>query len=199
MKARLVWTTALIAAAAAVWSAESLKPPVPTKPKLALSIKPQHVADALRAVIMADREVYTRLAAAHDVALLPGNGSTTTRSPEMKPLPSPCELLRLGSQAVAAKGVEFSYVLRSLQPLQSRNTPETDAEVKGLQFVSTRPDLTYQTEELLGGRWYYTAVYPDTAVSESCIACHRQGRATGPELRTGDVLGALVVRIALEL
>src|SRR6516165_5767930 len=44
-------------------SGEPQKTPTPTKPKLAISIKPQHVADALRAVILSDREIYTQVAA----------------------------------------------------------------------------------------------------------------------------------------
>jgi hypothetical protein len=171
-------------------SSAELTKPAPTKPKLALALKPQHMTDALRAVILSDREVYTHVSA--------NQPSSSAGSQTGKPLPSPCEMLRAGSQSVASKGVEFSYVLRSLKPLNQRNVPETEIETKGLQFVSNRPDLVYTAEELLGGRWYFTAVYPDVAVSQSCVVCHSQ-KAAGTELKVGDVLGGLVVRIALEL
>jgi hypothetical protein len=96
--------------------------------------------------------------------------------------------------------VEFSYVLRSLNPINKRNAPETEVETKGVQFVSARPDLTYSSEELLGGRWYFTAVYPDVALDQSCLSCHGQNaRGTPTARKVGEVLGALVVRIALEL
>jgi hypothetical protein len=177
---------------------EAPKPATPLKPKLAVSIKPQHVADALRAVILSDREVYTMVAANEYQALSPTNASTRPES--SKSLPSPCEMLRLGSQAAASKGVEYSYVLRSLRPVNKRNAPETEVETKGLQFVGTRPDLIYTSDELLGGRWYFTAVYPDVAVNQSCVSCHRRLQpSVGSELKLGDVIGALVVRIALEL
>jgi hypothetical protein len=177
-------------------SSSEPKPAAPPKSKLALSIKPEHVADALHAVILSDREVYTRALAGNQASL----GSAERTLGAGKALPSPCEMLRLGSQAAASKGVEFSYVLRSLDPVNKRNAPETEIETKGLQFVATRPDLTFTSDELLGGRWYFTAVYPDVASDQSCIACHnrlRRDRTKG--LKLGDVMGGLVVRIALEL
>jgi len=180
----------LIMASLAFRSSEAQKLSAPSKSKLAVSIKPKHVADALRAVILSDREVYTQLRTEHQR----DSGQTA------KPLPSPCEMLRLGSQAVASKGVEYSYLLRSLQPVNPRNAAETDVETKGLQFVGTRPDLTYTAEELLGGRWYYTTVYPDVAINQSCVACHNQQPSTaGKQFKVGEVIGGLVIRIAIEL
>ena len=180
-------------------SGEPQKTPTPAKPKLAISIKPQHVADALRAVILSDREIYTQVAAGLHGRLTRTSGTNGLAQADPA-LPSPCEMLRLGSQSVATKGVEYSYVLRSLEPLSKRNAPETEAETKGLQFVAARPDLIYTSEELLGGRWYFTAVYPDTAVNQSCVTCHNQQRGNSTkEFKLGDVMGALVVRIALEL
>ena len=85
-----------------------------SKPKLNVSIKPQHVADALHAVILSDREVYTKIQA---------QVRREAQATNVCPLPSPCEVLRLGSQAAASKGVEYSYVLRSLAPINPRNAP----------------------------------------------------------------------------
>src|SRR5579862_6742993 len=163
LKLSIVAGTAFLGCLA--WNAPAQKPSAPNKPKLALSIKPQHVADALRAVILSDREVYGQIAAEHRCSLDGAGGQSAV--PGTNGLPAPCEALRRGSQAAASKGVEYSYVLRSLTPVNKRNSPETDAEVKGLQFVETRPDLIYTTEELLGGRWYFTAVYPDVALNQS--------------------------------
>jgi len=182
------------------WNSTAQKQSAPTKPKLAVSIKPQHVTDALRAVILSDREVYTQVIAEHpnDSAQAEPTGAPAANSEP--PLPSPCEMLRLGSQSVASKGVEYSYVLRALQPVSPRNAPETEVETKGLQFVATRPDLSYSSEELLGGRWYFTAVYPDVALNQTCVSCHnRQSVSADRKYKLGDVMGALVVRIALEL
>jgi hypothetical protein len=190
----------VVVIACLAWNAPAQKPSAPSKPKLAVSIKPQHVADALRAVILSDREVYTQLLAEQPPAGSVKIAKSSTLPSEAKGLPSPCEVLRLGSQTVASKGVEYSYVLRSLQPVNPRNAPETEVETKGLQFLATRPDLSYSSEELLGGRWYFTAVYPDVALNQSCVNCHNRHPARGDrDYKLGDVLGALVVRIALEL
>jgi hypothetical protein len=189
MKTRLSYCFAVLTVLAVLpfaerlgWAQKSTSAP---KKKLALSIKPQDVTDALRAVIASDRDVYTR--------------QVTERSPE-KGLANPCEMFRLSSEATASKGVEFSYVLRSLRPLRQRNAPETELEKKGLEFVLTHRDQAYYAEEILGGRWYFTAVYPDIAASPSCVTCHNQQPASPKkDYKLGDVMGGVVVRVALEL
>jgi hypothetical protein len=181
------------------WAAQDSRVEPPKKAKLAVSIKPQHVADALRAVIAANREVYSETIV-HRLQDQEKVLKASVRWEAEKALPAPCQFLRLGSEATGAKGVEFSYTLRGLNPLNPRNAAETDIEKKGLEFVSSRPDLSYAAEELLGGRWYFTAVYPDVATHASCVECHnRLQPAAGKEYRLGDVLGALVIRVALEL
>jgi hypothetical protein len=175
------------------------KPGRAEKPKLAVSIKPQHVTDSLRALIAADREVYTQVI----VQRLQDEARAFKVSPEWeqeKACPTPCQMLRLNSEAAGARGVEFSYTLRALKPINPRNAPETEIEKKGLEFVTGRPDLSYSSDELLGGRWYFTAVYPDVAVSQACVSCHNQLKnSPRKDYRLGDVMGALVIRIALEL
>jgi len=193
--------TALLAAMLGLtaWLGHAQKPSRPTKPKLAVAIKPQHVADALRAQITAEREVYAQviLQRLQDQEKLL---KASVRWEEDKALPAPCQMLRLAAEAVGAKGVEFSYTLRSLTPVSPRNAVETDVEKKGLEFVTSRPDLSYTAEELLGGRWYFTAVYPDVAVHQSCVTCHNQLKASETKpFKLGDVMGGLVIRIALEL
>ena len=182
---RLVAWTMLILFPLAGWVGFAQKTESRTKKKLAISIKPQDLADALRAVIASQREVYSQ--------------QIVARSTD-KTLANPCEMFRLSSENTASKGVEFSYVLRSVRPIRQRNAPETDVEKKGLEFVSTRPDQAYYAEELLGGRWYFTAVYPDVAIHQSCVNCHNQHPASPKkDHRTGDVMGGVIVRVALEL
>ncbi|MBI4658895.1 MAG: DUF3365 domain-containing protein [Verrucomicrobia bacterium] len=194
---RSIASVALVGVAA--WIGYSQKPVGPSKPKLDVAIKPQHVADALRAVITSQREVYTRL-----YSRLPATPertrSTDSSTRASKPISSPCEVLRLCSEAVASKGVEFSFVLRSRRPIDKRNLPETDVEKKGLELAVERPDSSHSAEELLGGRWYYTAVYPDIGTDQTCVDCHNQLQPNSKtKLKLGDVFGSLVIRIALEL
>jgi len=177
MRAKTIFLCLAVLAVAGFLSLPGQKSEAPSKPKLAISIKPQHVADALHAIIKSHREVYAKACEGQ------------------KNLASPCELLRSASEAVASKGVEYAYVLRASQPINPRNTPETEVEIKGLKYAAQHPEDSFYTEELLGGRWYLTAVYPDVAVNQSCVNCH----SAKQKCKVGDVIGGLVIRIALEL
>lgn len=163
-----------------------------------VTFKPQEMADALHAVIAADREVYAR----HILQRLAGDEKLLKVSENWeqdKALPAPAQVLRLGSEAVQKKGAEFHYVLRSLWPINSRNAPETPTEKAGLQAVSDHPDSNYYAEESLGGRRYFTAVYADRATVPSCIECHNARQSAGKkDFKVGDVLGGMIVRVPLE-
>ena len=53
---------------------------------------------------------------------------------------------------------------------------------------------------MLGGRWYFTAVYPDVAVNQSCVNCHNQIKESPKkDFKSGEVMGGVVLRVALEL
>jgi len=156
------------------------------------------MADALHAVIAADRAVY-----AHQIVQRLANDEKLIQTSENwerdKALPTPAQVLRLGSEAVQRKGAEFHYILRSLKPVNPRNAPQTPTEKAGLQAVAEHPDANYYAEESLGGRRYFTAVYADQAEVSSCVECHNQYKGAGTnDLKVGDVLGGIVVRVPLE-
>jgi uncharacterized protein DUF3365 len=163
-----------------------------------VTFKPQEMADALHAVVAADREIYSR----HILQRL-GTEEKLVKVSEHwqsdKALPLPAQVLRLGSEQVQQNGAEFHYILRSLWPLNPKNGPETATEKKGLQAVADHPDTNYYSEESLGGRRYFTAVYPDRATVPSCVECHNTHPAsTKKDLKIGDVIGGIVVRVPLE-
>ena len=61
------------------------------------------------------------------------------------------------------------------------------------------PEENYYTEELLGGRSYFTAIYADRATLPSCVECHNQhARSPRHDFKLNDVMGAMVVRVPLE-
>ena len=185
LKLSLAAVPLIVAAMFVVWMAHAQKPERRPKPKLTVSIKPQDVADALHAVIASNREVYTH---------------TNAHRFQERSFPNPCAMFRMISEATASKGVEFSYVLRSQKPVSQRNAPETDVERKGLESFATRPDQPHYAEEMLGGRWYFTAVYPDVAVNPSCVTCHNQlNESPKKDFKSGEVMGGVVIRVALEL
>jgi uncharacterized protein DUF3365 len=172
-------------------TSDSHQPPTPT-----VTFKPQEMADALHAVIAADREVY----ALQVLKLLRGEKTSSPQSQkEPTNLPLPAHLLRMGSEVVQKNGAEFHYVLRSLSPINPRNAPETEIEKAGLQFVTQHPNSNFYSEESLGGRRYLTAVYPDLAISPACADCHNdKGQDRQHAYQIGDVLGGIIVRVPLE-
>ena len=114
--------------------------------------------------------------------------------------PNPGVMFREISETTPSKRVEFSYVLRSLKPVSQRNAPETEVEIKGLKSFATTGKQPYYAEEKLSGRWYFTAVYPDVAGNQSCVTYHNQLKdRPRKDFKPGEVMGAVVVRVALEL
>jgi hypothetical protein len=152
------------------------------------AISPQNQADALHFVIAADREMYVRALAAATAGAKPGES-----------WPSPCELLRRAGESIQSKGAEFSYALRSLHSLDPRNEPQTELEQKGLEFIASHPAETYSGQEMLGGRRYFTVVYPDLPATASCVDCHnRRSPSASPRHQVGEIMGGIVVRVPLE-
>ena len=167
-------------------------------PQPEVTFKPQEMADALHAVIAADREVYSL----HVVQRLQGDEKiirAASNWSEEKALPLPAQMLRLGSEAVQQKGAEFHYVLRSLWPINPKDAAETATEKAGLEFVASHPETNYYSGESLGGRRYFTAVYPDKALAAVCVDCHNQHHdSPKKDFKIGDVMGGIVVRVPLE-
>ena len=163
-----------------------------------VTFKPQEMADALHSVIAADREIYSR----HILQRLQADEKLIKASEnwqEEKALPVPAQILRMGSEAVQQKGAEFHYVLRSLWPINPRNAPETPIEKAGLQAVLAHPETNYYSQESLGGRRYFTAVYADKAIVSSCVDCHNAHPASSKrDFHTGEVMGGMIVRVPLE-
>jgi hypothetical protein len=162
----------------------------PSEPEVAF--KPQEMADALHAVIAADRETSFRLASQR---LSPAN----TAGQEEILLAMHARMLHLACESIQQKGAEFHYVLRSLSPINPKNAPETDTEKAGLRYVLDHSGTNFYAQESLGGRRYFTAVYAEVASADACTDCHN-GNPASPkkDYKVGDVMGGLVVRVPLE-
>lgn len=189
-----------VLAASILFAGAGCVPDSPKKPEASqpvVTFKPQEMADALHAVIAADREVYARLVVQRLAEVKSANFSETGKTNGSPPLPA--HLLRPASESVQQKGAEFHYVVRSLWPINSKNASETPTEKTGLQYVLDHPDSNYYAEESLGGRRYFTAVYPDRAIVSACIECHNQHlNSPKRDFKLGDTMGGMVVRVPLE-
>jgi hypothetical protein len=160
-------------------------------------ISPEKMADALHAVMAADRTVYTSAV----VNRLQNEEQIINASEywqDEKTLPLPAQMFRMGAEMVRDGGANFSYALLSLWPVNRQNGPKTEAETDGLQYVVDNPDENYYTEEVLGGRRYFTAVYADKAVSQACVTCHNTHKdSPRRDFNLNDVMGGVVIRIPL--
>jgi Protein of unknown function (DUF3365) len=161
-------------------------------------VTPQAMADAVHAVIEADRTVYTRNIV-NRLQIEEKLIEADEHWKDEKALPLPSQMLRMGSELVAEKDIGVSYALLSLWPINKQNGAKTQAEKAGLRYIADHPGKNYYTEEELGGSSYFTAVYPDKAVAEACVSCHNHHKDTPRrDFKLDDVMGGVVVRIALQ-
>ena len=157
----------------------------------------QELADALHVVMESDRTVYTRTV----VNRLQNEDKVIKASEHWKDdkaLPLPAQMFRFGSEMVAGKQKMFTYSLLSEWPVNKQNAPRTPVETAGLKAVGTSKKPFYQ-EEIIGGKKYFTAIYPDVAVSPACASCHNDHKdSPRTNFKLGDVMGGVVLRIAMK-
>lgn len=157
---------------------------------------PRQMADALFAVMSSDRAVYTKQVVnrlQNEEKII----KATEHWQDEKTLPLPAQMFRMGAETVAGKNAGFNYALLSLWPINKQNEPKTDVEKVGLQYVAdTKGASNYYSDETLGGKKYFTAIYPDVAVSPACVKCHN-GHEDSPrsDFALNDVMGGVVLRI----
>lgn len=155
----------------------------------------QAIADAIYTVLSADREAYTQ-EVVHRLQNQEKVLNASEHWKEEKLLPLPAQMFRMGAERVRKKNAGLSYALLSLWPINKQNAPRTEAEKTGLQAVNS--GTHWSGEETLGGARYFTAVYPDKAISAACVSCHN-GHSESPrtDFKEGDVMGGIVIRVAM--
>jgi len=167
------------------------------------SISPRAMADALHLVMDSDRTVYTKTI----VNRLVKKDRVIKASEHFEDdqaLALPAQMFRFGSELVEKRAenlpdVDFSYSLQSLWPINKQNAPRTDAEKTGLKFIAENKGKNYYTSETLGGKKYFTAIYPDVGVAPVCVSCHNGHKDTPKrDFKLGDVMGGVVIRIPMD-
>lgn len=165
--------------------------------KSAGNITPQQLTDSLHTVLSTDRAVYTKLIVnrlQNEEKII----KATEHWKEEKTLVLPAQMFRAGAEMVRDKGATFSYSLLSTWPINKQNAPKTDAEKTGLDYIVANKGQNYYTEETLGGKKYFTAVYPDPAVAPACVTCHNDHKdSPKKDFKLGDTMGGVVVRVPL--
>lgn len=162
-------------------------------------IDPKVYTDSLFAVMKADRTNYTKLIIRR---LGPIGADAISPAEHWKDLengaPLPAQMFRAGAEAVADLTDKFTYSLQSEWPINKQNAPKTPMEKQGLKFISDNPGENFYGEEKLGTVTYFTAVYPDVAVSDACTQCHNEHKDTPKtDFKVGEVMGGVVIRVPL--
>lgn len=164
-------------------------------------IDPKKFADAVHAVMMADRTIYAQKIVTRLKKQQAPVSPSEYWEDEEHTLPLPAQMFRMGAELVNDNPeAGFNYGLKSKWPLNSQNKPGTDMEIAGLDYIAANPGENYYGEEELAGKKYLVAVYPDRAVAEACWSCHNDHENRGddyPEFKEGDVMGGVVVRVPL--
>lgn len=164
----------------------------PKQPKMSY----RDVADLVNSIVAANREAYSslivdRLASKEHVI------AADERYIEKKCLPLPEQLFSLGALLANGKTRAATYGFRSHWALNKGNLPASDTEKKGLAAVAAGKDRFYGIEAS-GPVKTLVAVYPDRAVREDCVACHnRHPNSSRRDLKVGDLLGGVVVRVPM--
>lgn len=164
-----------------------------------VGIAPELYTDSLFAVMKADRTNYTK----YVVKRLGPLGANAIKPDEhWEDIPNgtllPAQMFRAGAEAVAEMTDEFTYSLQSVWPINSQNAPKTAMEKEGLEFIAANPGKNFYGTETLGDTSYFTAVYPDVAVSEACTKCHNEHKdSPRDDFKVGEVMGGVVIRVPL--
>lgn len=157
---------------------------------------PQELTDMLHVVMESDRAVYTKKVVNRlkDAGII----KATEHFDDDKTLPLPAQMFRFGAETVAGKTDKFTYSLQSMWAINKQNEPRTDAEKAGLKHIVENKGENYYTTEELGGKKYFTAVYPDVAVAPVCVSCHNDHKdSPKKDFQLGDVMGGVVIRVPL--
>ncbi len=153
-------------------------------------------ADLIHAVIEAGRITYSEHIAEHltEQNIL----SPTENWRQENSLPLPAQFLAMSSQLSNSRGIGMKYRLMSLWPINKNNLPRNATEKLGLEEVVKSPNKPFTWIVRRDGRWYFEAIYPDKAVSNTCVSCHNlHPNSLKTDFKKGDVLGGILIDLPL--
>jgi len=133
-------------------------------------IPARSAADYIHAVIEADRTIYSQYIVERLGETVALQASENWKAENKLLLPA--QFLLISSQIVNARNSGLSYRLMSLWPINKANSPKTKLEKKGLDGVLKNPKKPFTWTVKTNGKSQFNAIYPDMAVSKSCVKCH---------------------------
>ncbi|GJL77618.1 MAG: hypothetical protein NPINA01_06070 [Nitrospinaceae bacterium] len=114
-------------------------------------------------------------------------------------LPLPTQFLTLSSQISNSRGIGMKYRLISLSPINPINSPSSDLERLGMREIMESPKEPFTWTLQKGASRIFQAIYPDLAVTQSCVSCHNSHpQSSKRDFKVGDVMGGIVIDIPLK-
>ena len=157
-------------------------------------IPAERVAEYVHSVIQADRSIYTT-----EVVERMVNQGIVTASEDWKDtgkLPLPVQFLIEAARLMADNPNGIRFRLISNWAINKENMPRTAFEENGLLKIAVSPERPYRRMKTEHGIEYFEALYPDIAVSQSCVGCHNaHPQSPKKDFRVGEVMGGLVLSI----
>lgn len=163
----------------------------PSSPSL---IPAEQVAEYVHSVIQADRSIYTT----EVVERMKAQGIVTASEnwKDTGKLPLPVQFLIEASRLMADNPNGIRFRLISNWPINKDSMPRSTFEEAGLSKLAVSPERPYKGMKTEHGIEYFEALYPDIAVSQSCVRCHNaHPQSPKKDFRVGDVMGGLLLSI----
>ncbi len=109
-------------------------------------------------------------------------------------------MFRLGSELASAEG-NFTIGLISSWNINDSQGPKTEFEKTGMKQVEETGE-PYKREQKIGGKKYFSAIYPDIAVADACVSCYNshpihKERYPDKVFQKEDVMGGVVINLPL--
>ena len=153
-------------------------------------ISAQRAAEYIHAVIKADRTIYSQYIVerlGETVSL-----KATEQWKNENTLPLPAQFLMVSSKIVNSKNLGIKYRLMSLWPINKNNAARSNQQRAGLKKVAKNPGQPHLWSVKKNGKILFNAVYPDLAVTKSCVHCHNNHpRSPKKDFKRGEVMGGI--------
>jgi Protein of unknown function (DUF3365) len=154
------------------------------------------VAEYVHSVIQADRTIYTTEVV--ERMQMRGTVFASENWRETGRLPLPAQFLIEAGRLVAEKPNGIRFRLISRWAINKRNRPTTEFEQTGLTEILVNTNRPYTGVATEGGTRVFQALYPDKAVSQTCIGCHNaHPNSPKKDFKPGDVMGGILLTIPL--
>ena len=162
-------------------------------------LQPDEISDYIFRIIKSQRTIYGKYVVQRlkdeQVLLASENWQ------QEQALPLPAQMFSMGAE-LASENSPFSYGSLSPWSLNDSHQPRTEFEKQAMRTV-IKTGLPVKDVQIKNGQKYFTALYPDKAVSAACADCHNnhpihKQRYPDKIFKVGDVMGGILINLPLD-